>query len=375
MNIKILDEHGQEISGTRKSFTCTGDTIPIRLRLPVLDKGQYQMLLEVNDLVSGRNDLEFMNIGPEAGFVPKPGHVPYEFITGPTPVFPGLESAVADGRSGAGGSFEEIAPGSTLTGDAESSLTMALSKKEIDPGVLPSILADVADYCDRLKAGSLDFFCIEEINESQIKALEWRGKSRKVTNRLTYGYQLIKGEGKTREKRTLFNRNGEDEVKENVDLLTHFKYRHIIYGPLIFNRSAQPFYRYEIIGKRDWKGKTVYIIEAVPKSSAKQGFVSGRFWVDQGDYSILRIEIYQKSLANFGEIQRLAGRHNVEPRITIINEYEIVKKGIRFPSKLYYEEAYRNKAGKLMVQSVGNVTFKDYRFFNIETKVTKEQQQ
>ena len=376
LNIKVLNDQAQEISGAKKGFTCTSETVPIRLRLPVLEKGQYRMLIEVNDLVTGRNDLEFLEIRSEAAVALETGHTAYEFITGPVPVFPGLETGVADSRGGSGARlFEDILPGSTLTGDAESSLTMALSKKEIDPGILPSILADVAVYCERLKAGSLDFFCIEEINESQIKALEWRGKSRKVTNRFTYGYQLIKGEGKTREKRTLFNRNGDEQVEENVDLLTHFKYRHIIYGPLIFNRAAQAFYRYDIIGKREWKGKTVYIIEAVPRSSEGRGFVSGRFWVDAEDYSILRIEIYQNSLANFGEIQRLAGQHNVEPCITIINEYEIVKKGIRFPSKLYYEEAYKDKGGKLMVQSVGNVTFRDYQFFNIETKVTKEQRQ
>ena len=61
------------------------------------------------------------------------------------------------------------------------------------------------------------------------------------------------------------------------------------------------------------------------------------------------------------------------PRITIINEFEIVKKGVRFPSKLYYEEAYKDKRGRMVVQALGNVTFKDYQFFAIETHVTKEE--
>lgn len=104
---------------------------------------------------------------------------------------------------------------------------------------------------------------------------------------------------------------GREKVKENATLKTRFKYKQLVFGPLIFDRGSQQVYRYEIIGRKDWKGKAVYIVEAVTK-------------------------------------------------------------GVRFPSKLYYEEAYQDKRGRMIVQSLGNVTFRDYQFFAIETRVTRE---
>jgi hypothetical protein len=143
---------------------------------------------------------------------------------------------------------------------------------------------------------------------------------------------------------------------------------------LIFNKRSRAFYSYRIVDKKPWGEKSAYIVEAVPASSGNRQFISGRFWVDETDYSILRTEIYQDSLRNFSDIEKMADKRQLEPYITIINEYDIVKKGVRFPSKLYYEEAYKDKKGRLMVQAVGNVVFKDYQFFTIETKVTEERQ-
>ncbi|MDQ1350318.1 MAG: hypothetical protein QG657_619 [Acidobacteriota bacterium] len=54
-----------------------------------------------------------------------------------------------------------------------------VSEKGVDPLILPRILEQVANYCDRLRETSLNFFCIEEINEAHLRALEWRGRDRK----------------------------------------------------------------------------------------------------------------------------------------------------------------------------------------------------
>ncbi len=359
LGIKILNDQVQEAAVTKKGFTCWAETVPVRLRLPALKKGKYQVVLEVNDVLSGKNDVELRDIVFEEDIVLGPGEVAFRFIASSGP-------GEADGSGG-------IARDSGLERRLKEDVDPSFSKEGMDPGVLPRILENVAGYCDRLRATSLNFFCIEEIDETVFKSLEWRGKSRKEENRYVYGYQLVKDSGAAREKRALFEVNGREELRDNVKLGSRFKYEKIVYGPLIFNRGSQERYRYEIVGKKEWKGKGVYIVEAVPKAAGVRGAVSGRFWVDEGDFSILRIETYQRSLVNFGDIERLAGVHRLAPWITIINEYEIVKKGVRFPSKLYYEEAYKDKRGRMVVQALGNITFKDYQFFSIVSRVTKEE--
>lgn len=361
LGIKILNKQVQEAAATKKGFTCWADTVPVRLRLPALKKGEYQVVLEVNDVLSGKNDVELKDMTVEEDIVLSPGETAFRFIAALGPGHPG-------GRDDASRD-----PG--LGRRLKENVDPLFSKETIDPGVLPRILENVADYCDRLRATSLNFFCIEEITETVFKSLQWRGKSRQEENTYVYGYQLVKDSGAAREKRALFQVNGREELKENVTLGSRFKYEKIVYAPLIFNRGSHERYRYEIVGLKEWKGKKVYIVEAVPKAAGVRGAVSGRFWVDEGDFSILRIETYQRSLVNFGDIEKLAGVHRLAPWITIINEYEIVKKGVRFPSKLYYEEAYKDKRDRMVVQALGNVTFKDYQFFSIESRVTKEERE
>ena len=357
-NVKILNEQALEVSGTKKGFSCWAETIPIRLRLPGLKKGVYQLIFEVIDTHSEKNDVELKEIRLEEDHILGPGEVEYAFIGAP-----------AQGNEEMLTGIQQT-PG--LLGQSKITMDSPISEKMVDPLILPRILEQVANYCDRLRATSLNFFCIEEINEANLRVLEWRGKDRREENKFVYGYQLVKDSGKLLEKRALFEEGGREKVKENATLKTRFKYKQLVFGPLIFDRGSQQVYRYEIIGKKDWKGKAVYIVEAVPKAGGKSGFVSGRFWVDEADFSILRTEIYQSSLRNFVEIQKFAGVRRLAPRITIINEYDIVTKGVRFPSKLYYEEAYQDKRGRMVVQSLGNVTFRDYQFFTIETQVTKE---
>jgi hypothetical protein len=359
LSIKVLNDEAREVAGTKKSFTCRAATIPLRLLMPGLKKGRYQFVMEVNDVMSGKNDVELKDIDISEDIVLEPGEEAFRFIPAAVP-----------GKQGASG---EIMQNAELASRFENKNDPSFSKEGIGPGVLPSILEKVADYCDRLRTTSLNFFCIEEIKEIAFKSLEWRGKSRREENAYTYGYQLVKDNGEAREKRALFEVNGREDIKDNVTLATRFKYAKVVYGPLIFNREAQKRYRYEIIGKKDWNGKQVYVVEAVPNAGENLGVISGRFWVDEADYSILKIEVYQRSLTNFGAIEKMAGEHHLEPRITIINEYDIVKKGVRFPGKLYYEEAYRDRQGRMVVQSMGNVTFKDYQFFVIEARVTKEE--
>jgi hypothetical protein len=355
LDVKILDSAGLVVSSARKAFTSKASEIPLNLRLPSIKKGDYQFLLAVEDIGSGRNDLKLKELKLTQDHTLPAGEAAFGFIrTAVQMSKPGTQQLIQPLDRTAFSTTGEVA----------------------DQSKLPDILEHVARYCKRLQAIPLNFFCIEEIDEKVVNKVQQQGKLLKkrtlIRNNLTYGYRLIRDKNKIREERVLFKQNGWKRTLEHAPLKTRFKYKNIIYGPLIFNRKNQQFYNYRILGKQEWHGKNVLMVEAVPRAEGERRFVSGKFWVNEDDYNIIRIEIYQQSLQNFGEIDEMARKHNVEPRITIINEYDIVKRGIRFPSKVYYEEAFKNKKGRMIVQSRANITFSDYRFFTVESRVTQK---
>jgi hypothetical protein len=366
LNIKLLTDKAVLISSTQKAFKTKMDSVPIRLRLPNLKAGNYQVIVEVNDMNSGRNDLVIEDLNNPRDYVLAAGQQAFQFIKTPVVRAPGPGESDLSAGMKRPAAFEEIEPASPLE--------QQLADESIDQNMLPGILKKVASYCKRLEAISLNFFCTEEIDEKAVNAVQQQGKifkSKSITeNKYTYGYQLIREENKVKEKRILLKQNGWKREIEDAPLKTRFKYKNIVYGPSSFNQRSQPYYQYRIIGKRTWHDKNALIVEVTPNYEGDHRFASGKFWVDEKDYSILRIEIYQQSIKNFAEIEKMAEKHGVEPRLTIINEYDILKNGIRFPSRVYYEEAYKNRKGKLIIQSQAYVTFKDYRFFTVETKVS-----
>ncbi|MCP4215827.1 MAG: hypothetical protein GY765_14335 [bacterium] len=368
VRVKILDMEAQEVAKGEKAFKCKAGKVPVNLRLPALAEGKYQVVFSVNDLVARGNDLELKELTRKKASLLKEGETAFEFVKLQAPAQGGHELAVLENPLTSISGRRPLA----LGGMAPNS---AAPEKVIDQGLLPDILKKIADYCKRLEAISLNFFCIEEIEEKVVNAVERKGKllKRKAVkeNKLTYGYQLVRDKKSIREKRTLLEQNGWERALENAPLMTRFKYEKIVYGPLIFTAGAQVFYNYKIVDKRKWHDKEVLVIEVTPKPGKKQSLVNGRFWVDAKDYSLLRIETYQKSLKNFDKIRKMAKSHRLIPYITIINEFDILKRGIRFPSKVYCEEAYKDKKGRLSVQSLSNVIFKDYRFFNISTNLIK----
>jgi hypothetical protein len=382
LSVKVLNNDAVLITAAQKALLSRSVDFPVAMRLPGLKKGNYQVILEVIDLNTGRNDLEFKDINNPGDYALEPGQTAFQLVRMPVLKAPGstIKTSPQDADSTRAVDikkpFTEIQPDTALMEEFKdaASFSTSFSREGIDQNMLPGILEKVASYCKRLEAVSLNFFCTEEVYEEVLNTLRRRGKILKGKSRdikrLTYGYQLIRDKDKIRERRILLKQDGWKRMKEDAELKTRFKYKNVVYGPSIFNKEAQPYYQYEIIGKRTWKDRNVLIVEAVPNSPLERRFAAGRIWVDEADYSIQRIEIYQQSIGNFDEIEKMAEKYQVEPHITIINEYNFVKNGIRFPGKIYYEEAYKDETGKLMIQSRVSVTFSDYQFYTVETKVT-----
>lgn len=242
-------------------------------------------------------------------------------------------------------------------------------------GKLDKILTECARYCERLIGARLYFTCSEEIEERifhpfiTIKIDSFRTYKRE-RNRYAYDYQLIKDDGTISERRILISEDGRDKREEDAGLKTkRFDYQFVINGPIgVLGKDWQKRFTYEIAGNEVIHHKKAIILEAVPKSNFPTDHLFGRIWVNSTDFSIMKIVWSQESLGKFSEIRKTAEQLNATPAIKLMSEYFIEKNGIRFPSKYSIEENY--KAGpRILMKSKLNVTYKDYKFFTVETSV------
>jgi hypothetical protein len=256
---------------------------------------------------------------------------------------------------------------------------------------LENILKKCAEYCEKLAYSSLYFVCNEKVKEEMFRpppvyivagrttstVIGGRTYSTAVVGRLTqknvyvYDYQLIRKNFEISEKRILIKQNGKKKNEKDARLKTRtFAHSNLIFGPVgLLSEFWQEFYDYTIIKRDKFKKNKVIIIEATPIPSMKTSNLYGRIWVRQDDFSIVKIEWEQESIQNYELIEEFAKKLNAKPELEFLAEYAFEKNGIRFPSKCTIIEAYRHKGGGRYIRSKTTITYKDYKFFTVETEV------
>lgn len=255
-------------------------------------------------------------------------------------------------------------------------------EQNLEQATLRSTLSKVRQYCTRLKNGAYHFVCLEEISEKIDHTRDFPEIHDELIieeNKYLYDYQLIKKGSLTKESRILLEWNGEERYEEDAKLETRvFRHKNVLFRTVdIFSGFGDAFNNYRIIKEETLNGEEAIVIEAVPRSSDKRIYPSGdqptylhgKIWVKKNDFSILRIEWNPKVIRDFKYTEELAKKYNAEHSITIISEYKFEKKGIRFPSRLFVEEAYIDQYGNKFIRSETNIIYKDYKFFMVETEV------
>jgi hypothetical protein len=254
------------------------------------------------------------------------------------------------------------------------------------------ILKNAGACCERLSKAALDYVCLEEI-------LEKVDNSRDVTTTSTrpsrfgpgwpsaqapgysgrgfeerkflYDYQYIRTGDLRKEKRNLLEMDGSKlKVKiEDSPLLTDmFYYQNVLFGPVnLLEEQKQPFYDYELTGDDTIVGEKAVVLKITPRLPPAS--LSGKAWLRERDSAVLKIEWHEKSIEKFAILEETARKYKSEPQITMTTEFGFEKNGLRFPSRHYIEEAYINKKGKKFVRSRTTVSYRDYKFFTVETQV------
>jgi len=268
----------------------------------------------------------------------------------------------------------------------ESSEIIGIKKSEVRLG---KILEECANYCKKLANTSFYFVCKEEIVETFVPLNLKIGRRRRTIydlltprdrrllsqfteiNSYVYDYQLIHKNNKIHESRILIKENGLKKNEKNADLKTKlFRHEYIVFGPIgLLSHSAQHLHDYKIIEEGDYKGKKVIILEAIPKAISKDDHLNGKVWIEKTDFSILKIEWSQKFIKNYGKVEEVSKQLKAKPEIKIISEFGIEKKGLRFLSNHFIEEAYLVPGYGKFVRSKKTVRYNDYKFFTVETEI------
>lgn len=252
--------------------------------------------------------------------------------------------------------------------------------QEANPPSIAEILKKAAAYCQLFGTATLNYVCVEDLRETiYIPCLRVSepptGHIERRHNHLVYDYQLVKVGEKINEQRKLLEENG---IRKNVSAasprMARFGYQMIILGPMILSEYWQRYHDYKIAGRGKAGREGCVIIEAVPKSSAPPGNLSGKVWIKEQDGRILKLEWYQESIQNYESFVDTGVALKAKPQIGLTMEYLFEKNGIGFPSRCRMSEDYiTNTTGLRLTRSETTVTYKDYKFFTVETEVRTQE--
>jgi hypothetical protein len=268
-----------------------------------------------------------------------------------------------------------------------------------DSAQLALILRSARAYCGKLERAALDFICLEEVEEKldlsrdDQEALE-RAASRvadhepgtltararmeirrspKQENSYLYDYQFVRREGKIEEKRVLLKRNGR---KTNLPApntrFSNFSYSDVLLAPIqLLDEEFEAFYAYKLLGRGVVSGMDAWILEVAPRVAGDaRRYLGGRLWLKADDASVLKIEWDPATFGHYERIQARAEAYEAAPEVRSYSEFGVEKNGLRFPSVDFTEEAYRSANGKLFVRARTSVTYRDHKFFTVETSST-----
>lgn len=276
----------------------------------------------------------------------------------------------------------------------------ATTTPQPDAAQLAIILRSAREYCGKLERAALDFICMEEVEEridlsrddresmeeaaaSVVKdpsGTTFRPRSRfeirrnpKQKNAYLYDYQFVRREGKIEEKRVLLERNGK---KTNLPApnarFSNFSYSDVLLAPIrLLDEEFEAFYAYKLLGRDVVSGMDAWVLEVEPRVAGDaRRYLGGKLWLKAGDASVLKIEWDPSTFGHYERIQARAEAYEAMPEVRSYSEFGIEKNGLRFPSADFTEEAYRGANGKLFVRARTSVTYRDHKFFTVETSST-----
>jgi hypothetical protein len=262
------------------------------------------------------------------------------------------------------------------------------STPNLDPALLPKILAETGAYCEKLKNMALNYTCTETISEKIAEfvirigrkfSMEGNGVDgfndglrvdKTVRNSFAYDYQMIKNGDVFTEKRYLLEENGRKTNEKDVPLKTmRVSVRYLVFGPVGFlSRAWQPHFNYVLSGRDKVDGQKAIILAASPAKPREENNCSGRIWVSESDFSILKIEWEPGSIPGFVD-RAVSEAGTLSRKMTMTTVYGTVKNKFRFPSTQIIEERYILGPEKEYVKYRAEYRYDWFKYFTVETAI------
>lgn len=265
--------------------------------------------------------------------------------------------------------------------------TQEREKSDNHQAKLNEILKKTAEYCERLKQIALNFVCHENITEmiysynkklvykkiAVSSGLVWTTElklKKSIKNSYVYDYQMVKRGEELTEKRILLKENGKEKHEKDAELkIERLTSEYLVYGPVGFLSSYwQKFFNYEIIGQENIEGKKTVVVKASPNEPREENYNFGKIWIDENDFSVLKIEWEPRSVKGF-EDRVSSSVGTLKRNLSWIVFYNIEKNGIKFPSQQFIEETFILETGSKHPKYEVSFIYDDYKFFTVETEV------
>jgi hypothetical protein len=174
-----------------------------------------------------------------------------------------------------------------------------------------------------------------------------------------------------KEKRILLEEDGKEKYEENVEFRPMKYYgTYTVYGPVGFlSKKWQQHYEYKIVGEGIIEDKKAIIIESTPKNEREKNYNFGRIWVDEKDFSILKIELDPRSIKDYQDELAQSPIGDLSKKVIWTMLFGVEKNGVRFPSQQVIQELYVNSKGKSLLMEKITFQYEDYKFFIVETEI------
>lgn len=256
-------------------------------------------------------------------------------------------------------------------------------EKTKDPEILNTILEKTGDYCEKVKAIALFYVCKERIKDERhlfgkrnllrfsMSTLEDLKPRRIRAKTYTYDYQLIKKGEEPKEQRILLEEDGKEKYEENIEFRpVKYSGRYMVYGPVGFlSKKWQEHFAYRVVGEDVIDTKKAVIIESTPKNEREANYNFGRIWVDEKDFSILKIEYDPRSIRDYEDELVQSPIGDLSKKVIWATNFGVEKNGVRFPSQQIIKEFYVNSEGENLLIEKITFRYEDYKFFIVETDV------
>ena len=219
-------------------------------------------------------------------------------------------------------------------------------KQEVCEEATPSpelavLLERAAGYCRRLKEGAFRFYCLETVEE---KALQRNPQNKQVETderRWRYDYQIVGAGGEIKEQRRLLHKSSMKAGSESAPLETRFTSRYSVFMPVtLLAPENRVKYRYRLIKREKLKKKSCAVVEVLPRNQEIGDIAHGKVWMDEGDGSVLKIEMSPRGVAGIQALNEEARKMSAQLNLAVTHWYLVMHEGLRFPSETEFIESY-----------------------------------